>query len=674
MGEDAATDGGQFTEDGEFFSNSTAAAGTSPLTEIPTTSTEFLTNDSSPNEDIFRYFQISFLILVTVIGFVSNVLVLLLFYKRPTLRTFSNRFVLNLSTSHLLQSIFILPAITVSIAAEEWLLGDITCAISGFLFTTLNITSVLSLLLIALDRNCAVNSPLHYSMTITKKRTGFMIFLTWFIGIVVGTPPFFGISGFKFRPKWHMCTLEWVHYDPYSLTYASVLVVLGFMVPFLTTICVYSSMFQAARDNSERARKHSVNSTSVDASVPDTQFKTSSSGVAQKKKYRRWSSGSNQFFGEEWKAVRTGMLVVTTFTLCWLPYFTVISMEAYFDVSSHIPDWIMFIMITCSSSACVINPYLYVFRNKTSRKHVKQLLCPSNLNKNKRWMFHHSSKEKGTQAGVNPCILSASIENDGSEKVKALPALYQDIDGHWQIFNTSEDHSREELDETTSNISDDDFFNSKHVPANRRKHNPKTSSNVHAIYNNSYNRNFILKNIPQGMQPNSSSSKLILFRLKSSLNRDSTSSDTTENCSMSLESNNSNEHQQQPTGESDPNLPSRRGIGKYLFNTSEELWESRPAVTYHKRVSTVPEDSTSSSESGRKNLSSFGSARRKSFIHSHMKNKKSNETTLTSSTNSDDTMESSSTATTATKSDKADRPKLVRQVEIILPVEDCEPR
>ncbi|KAG8192839.1 hypothetical protein JTE90_014619 [Oedothorax gibbosus] len=671
MGEDGVADFSQFTEDLEFLINSTAETDTSTAIDIPVTEVNFLITNLSPTEEIFHYFQISFLVLVTGIGFISNALVLLLFYKRPTLRTFSNRFVLNLSISHLLQSILILPAITVTIATEDWLLGDVTCAVSGFLFTTLNITSVLSLLLIALDRNCAVNSPLHYSMTITKKRTGFMISLTWFIGVIVGTPPFFGISHFNFRSKWHMCTQAWLRNDPYNFAYASVLVVLGFMVPFLTTICVYSSMFQAARDNSERARKHSVNSTSVDTTVPDTQFKTQSSVVSQKKKYRRWSSGSNQFFGEEWKAVRTGVLVVMTFTLCWLPYFTVISMEAFFDISNLIPDYAMFIMIACSSSACIINPYLYVFRNKTSRKHVKQLLCPSNLNKNKRWVFHSASKDKCIQSGVNPCILSASIENESSEKVKALPALYQDIDGHWQIFNTSEDHSREELDETISNVSDDDFFDSKPISANRRNLNPKSSSNVHAIYNNSYNKNFILKSMSHAVQPNAPSSKLILFRLKSSLNRDSTSSDTTENCSISLESTNSNDHQQH-TSESDPSLPTRRGIGKYLFNTSEELWESRPSVTYHKRVSTVPEDSTSSSESGRKNLSSFGSARRKSFIHSHMKNKKSNETTLTSSTTSDETLESSSTTSKAAKSTTVRRPKLVRQAETIQPADDYE--
>ncbi|GFR26007.1 melanopsin [Trichonephila clavata] len=663
MGDDDPTDVSQWTDDGDSFHNSTTVLATSTQPGTLTPTIEPLI-DSSSKDELIRYVQFTSLTIIAAIGFVSNVLVLLLFYKRPTLRTFSNRFVLNLSISHFWQSILILPTTVISIAADRWVMDEITCFISGFLCTTLNITSVLSLLLIALDRNCAVNSPLHYSMTITKKRTGCLIFLTWFIGVLSGSPPFLGIGRIKYRPQWHMCALDWTQNDPYSQAYACVLIVLGFMVPFLTTICVYASMFQAARNNSERARKHSVNSTSVETSLPDSQVKSGS--VPPKKKCRRWSSGSNQFFGEEWKAVRTGMLVVTTFTLCWLPYFSVIFMETFLNATSTMPVYIMFMVVFCFSSACVINPYLYVFRNKNSRKHVKQILCPSNLNKNKKWIFHQASKDKENQAAVNPCILTASLENEGSEKVKALPALYQDIDGNWQVFSTSEEHSREELDETVSNISDDDFFDSGvgkgHVTPVRRKQT-KMGTNVHSIYNNTYNnRNFVLKGISHLTQANSSN-RLMLFRLKTSLNRDSTSSDTTENCSMSLESNNSNEHQ----GESsDISLPSRRGIGKYLFNTSEELWESRPAVTYHKRISSVAEDSTSSSE-GKKNLSSFGSARRKSFIHSHMKNKKSSETTLSSNTS--DTLESSSTST-AKSSTNGSRPKLVRQVKTIQPPED----
>lgn len=132
---------------------------------------------------------------------------------------------------------------------------------------------------------------------------------------------------------------------------------------------------------------------------------------------------------------------------------------------------------------------------------------------------------------------------------------------------------------------------------------------------------------------------------------------------MSLESNNSNEQHL----DADLSLPARRGIGKYLFNTSEELWESKANVTYHKKIEPVAEEPTLTNNT-RKTLSSFGRARRKSFIHSHMKNKKSNETTLTSSTNSE-TLDSSS-ATSTTKSCRGNRPKLVRQMETIEPPND----
>lgn len=649
-------------DDGIDVNSTTSFLATTPPYGILTSTAE-LVHRAVPPSDIFRYFQLSFLTLVTVVGFVSNFLVLLLFYKRPTLRSFSNRFVLNLSISHFWQCILVLPTTVISIATDQWLLGNTFCIVSGFLFTTLNITSVLCLLLIALDRNCAVNSPLHYTMTITKTRTGILIFLTWVVGFLVASPPLYNITQIKYRENWHMCTIVWDMNDSYSVTYGSVLIVLGFMVPFLTTICVYSSMFQAAKDNSERARKHSVNSTIVENNIPDTQVKMGS--VPVKKKFRRWSSGSNQFFGEEWKAVRTGFLVVMTFTLCWLPYFSVTSLEAYFDSDTTMPNYVSFIVVVCIFSACVINPYLYVFRNKTSRKNIKQLICHSNLAKNKKFVFQKQSKDKSAQTTQNACILAASLVNESSEKVKALPALYQDIDGRWQAYSTSEERSRDDLDETISNVSDEDFFDTGFqkisVPVHRKKYTQ--NSNVQAIYNNSFTHKTLAKSLSSGSQPSSGSSHLLLCRLKTSLNRDSTSSDTTENCSMSLESNNSNEQQL----DTESSLPARRGIGKYLFNTSEELWDSKQGISCHKKIESVAEEPTPTTNT-RKTLSSFGRARRKSFIHSHMKNKKSNETTLTSSTKSESL--DSSSVTSTNKSSKGNRPKLVRQMETIEPPDD----
>ncbi|GIZ01976.1 melanopsin [Caerostris extrusa] len=172
MEDDDSTDVSQWVDDGDSIHNSTTVATASTQSGILTQTFEPLINSSS-NDELLRYTQFTILSLITTVGFVSNVLVLLLFYKKPTLRTFSNRFVLNLSISHFWQCVLILPTTVLSIAADRWIMNEIACYISGFLYTTLNITSVLSLLLIALDRNCAVNSPLHYSMTITKNALGF---------------------------------------------------------------------------------------------------------------------------------------------------------------------------------------------------------------------------------------------------------------------------------------------------------------------------------------------------------------------------------------------------------------------------------------------------------------------------------------------------------------------
>ena len=54
------------------------------------------------------------------------------------------------------------------------------------------LASVLSILLISLDRYYAVNSPLHYSIIITRQKSMVMIFLVWTIAGVLSAPVWTG--------------------------------------------------------------------------------------------------------------------------------------------------------------------------------------------------------------------------------------------------------------------------------------------------------------------------------------------------------------------------------------------------------------------------------------------------------------------------------------------------
>ncbi|KAL1420809.1 hypothetical protein MTO96_023666 [Rhipicephalus appendiculatus] len=167
------------------------------------------------------------LLLIMVSSVAVNGLVFVLFYQRPSVRMTSNKFVLNMAIVYLLQTFILLPFVFVSIVFREWIFGDVWCKMHGTLSLCFTLANVFSILLIAVDRNCAVNSPLHYSMTITKKRTSGLIVSTWLFAIVIALPPLFGVSDIKYQESWAMCTVTWHDAGFLTVAYSCVLCVVG---------------------------------------------------------------------------------------------------------------------------------------------------------------------------------------------------------------------------------------------------------------------------------------------------------------------------------------------------------------------------------------------------------------------------------------------------------------
>ncbi|EEC08514.1 G-protein coupled receptor, putative [Ixodes scapularis] len=188
--------------------------------------------NQSPPEDVdqpssFNYINLEvhyiLLLAIMVSSVAVNGLVFVLFYQRPSVRMTSNKFVLNMAIVHLLQTFLILPFVFVSAMFQEWIFGDIWCKIHGAVSVCLTMANVFSILLIAVDRNCAVNSPLHYSMTITKKRTSGLILSMWFFAVLLSTPPLIGVSDIKYQETWSMCTVTWYETDLLTIAYSCVL-------------------------------------------------------------------------------------------------------------------------------------------------------------------------------------------------------------------------------------------------------------------------------------------------------------------------------------------------------------------------------------------------------------------------------------------------------------------
>ncbi|XP_076365534.1 G protein-coupled receptor 161-like [Tachypleus tridentatus] len=326
-------------------------------------------------EEILLEFYTVALFIVLVTSLISNGLVFLIFYKKPLLRTTSNYFVLNLSLTHFLQVIFVLPFTLLTLIYRDWLFGDLWCHMSETLSLCLNVETVFSLLLIATDRNSAVNSPLQYKTTTTKKRICFLIASTWFLAMLVSFPPFLGLTPIKYEYSWHSCVSLATQTGYTTMFYSSALTLLGFILPFFYTIWIYCTLFKAAQANNARTPKNSLGTVTSYLKIPvESPLKMSNTSFYKMRPCHRCSSSSQvSLFGKEWKAVRTVLLVVLSFSGCWGPYFFVVCLNSYIRQDAWMPNYLPLLVIFLSYSSCVIDPYIYVFRNQTLQRHIRKL-------------------------------------------------------------------------------------------------------------------------------------------------------------------------------------------------------------------------------------------------------------------------------------------------------------
>ncbi|CAK9796499.1 Adenosine receptor A1 [Anthophora plagiata] len=130
--------------------------------------------------------------------FLLNVTLLLAFLVRPSLRTISNRFVMNLTVSNILVCAIMNPLLIMDATStssdgpvvDSRSVGSI-CAMSEGAVAIVTTSSVLSVLLIAVDQYFAVVDPLRYRTRVDKLKSGVLIMSIWLISIIFGFVAFF---------------------------------------------------------------------------------------------------------------------------------------------------------------------------------------------------------------------------------------------------------------------------------------------------------------------------------------------------------------------------------------------------------------------------------------------------------------------------------------------------
>ena len=187
--------------------------------------------------------------LISTAALIGNVLVTTTFIKTPSLRTSTNYYIVNMAVSDLLGPLFNWPLyvsegmLTPNIFINEpW--ASPVCKLGMYFRVVSQAVSVLSLMLIALDRFVAIVYPLKAIKMDNKKIRVIFLSLSWLISIV-GSLPYALFAKIIKEEEQTFCRL--LMNDGSWTVYNGVGFVCVYLFPLITIIVLYSAIMKALK-------------------------------------------------------------------------------------------------------------------------------------------------------------------------------------------------------------------------------------------------------------------------------------------------------------------------------------------------------------------------------------------------------------------------------------------
>ncbi|XP_026220706.1 trace amine-associated receptor 13c-like [Anabas testudineus] len=283
----------------------------------------------SVGTQVALYLLFAFGMLFTILG---NCVVIVSIGHFKQLQNPTNVLVLSLAFADLLVGAVVMPFSTVRTIDGCWFFGEEFCLMHSSLDVFLTTLSIFHLICIAVDRQQAICSPLHYSRNITMSVAWIMVCASWSLAAlyaygllyskvnVVGLEDYmasincFGSCNLLFNPLWG--TLDSV---------------ICFFFPCTVMVCVYTKIFCVAK---EHVRKIGDMSNCLNDREKAGLIKSS-----------------------EHKAAKTLGIVLGAFIFCWMPFFINSIIDAYTGFITPTAIFDAFVWLGYFNST--LNPIIY---------------------------------------------------------------------------------------------------------------------------------------------------------------------------------------------------------------------------------------------------------------------------------------------------------------------------
>ena len=323
------------------------------------------------------------LVLLAVLFLASvtmNVCLLVVFFRKRSLRTTSNRFVMNLLVVNLASSLLLLPLVALDLSSDS--LYQEQCLVSQAVSQAVASLSLLSTLLVGIDQYLAVIRPLRYHHHMTRTTATILLIVVWMVSSLAATSIFLLPSPSFTSPLWNSCS-DPLPLEPVSAPFffSLFLLISTFLLPTITLAAIYCRIYSEAHTSSERTRKNSLapgsgegifniaNMAVVPLGGPSLGSPSLRSSLSRSFRHRV-SNASQLMRREEGRTARVYIASLTLILLCWAPTYLYSSLPLLLP---PLPTWAKPLLLILSLTYSLISPFIFAFRHRKIRGEVSRL-------------------------------------------------------------------------------------------------------------------------------------------------------------------------------------------------------------------------------------------------------------------------------------------------------------
>uniref|UniRef100_A0A3B5QJM8 Opsin 4 n=1 Tax=Xiphophorus maculatus TaxID=8083 RepID=A0A3B5QJM8_XIPMA len=282
----------------------------------------------------------SVILAIGITGVLGNFLVIYAFSRSRSLRTPANMFIINLAVTDLLMCLTQSPVFFTTSINKRWIFGEKGCELYAFCGALFGICSMITLMVIAIDRYFVITRPLTSIGVLSRKRALLILLAVWAYSLGWSLPPFFGWSAYVPEGLLTSCTWDYMTFTPSVRAYTMLLFIFVFFLPLFIIIYCYVFIFRAIR--------------STNRSVP-VLFSSSRDAV---KSFHRLQN--------EWKMAKIALIVILLYVVSWSPY-SAVALTAFAGYADMLTPYMNSVPAVIAKASAIHNPIIYAITHPKYR-------------------------------------------------------------------------------------------------------------------------------------------------------------------------------------------------------------------------------------------------------------------------------------------------------------------